>query len=86
MKTASNSSSKGSAWPSTFCTLRPLAAAACKQLLAQIGPQHIGAIGGDRLRQHAVAAAKIENAFALARREEVDHGTGKLRDEAPFTA
>ena len=53
-----------------------------KQLLAQIGPQHIGAIGGDCFREHAIAAAEVENAFALARREEIDHGTGKLRDEA----
>jgi hypothetical protein len=39
-----------------------------KQLLAQIDPQHIGAIGGDRFRQHAVAAAEVENALALPRR------------------
>jgi hypothetical protein len=64
--------------------LEALAGGDGKQLLAQIGPKHIGAVGGDRFSQHAVAATEVENALAVARREEIDHGTGKLRDEAPL--
>ena len=56
-----------------------------KQLLAQIDPQHIGAIGGDRFRQHAVAAAEVENALAL-RGEHDRRRAGKLETKRPFTA
>jgi hypothetical protein len=39
---------------------------------------------GDLLRQHTVAAAEVEDAFALPRRQEIEHRTGKLGDETAF--
>ena len=55
-----------------------------EHLLAQIGAKHVGAARGDLLRQHTVAAAEVEDAFALPRRQEIEHRTGKLGDETAF--
>jgi hypothetical protein len=55
-----------------------------EQLLAQIGAKHIGAARGDFLREYAVATAKVEDAFALPRRQQIEHRTGKLGDETAF--
>jgi hypothetical protein len=52
-----------------------------EQLLAQIGAKHVGAARGDLLSQHAVAAAKVEDALAFPRRQQIEHRTGKLGDE-----
>ena len=53
-----------------------------EQLLGEIGAKDLGPGSGDRLGQHAVAAAKIENALAPPWREHVEHGLGQVGDEA----
>ena len=50
VNTASNSSSKGSAWPSDLLHLEALGGSGGEQLLAQIGAKHVGAARGDLLQ------------------------------------
>ena len=74
---------EGKRMPIDLLHLEALGGGSCKQLLAQIGPQHIGA---DRRRSRPSARRRRsqdrECASPVPRREEVEHGTGKLRDEA----
>jgi hypothetical protein len=64
--------------------LEALGGSSFKQLLAQIGAKHVGAARCDLLRQHAIAAAEVEDALALPRREQIEHRAGKIGDETPF--
>jgi hypothetical protein len=64
--------------------LEALGGSGGEQLLAQIGAKHVGAARGDLLREYAVAAAKVEDALALHRRQQIEHRTGKLGDETAF--
>jgi hypothetical protein len=64
--------------------LEALGGSGGEQLLAQIGAKHVGAARGDLLREHAVAAAKVEDALALHRRQQIEHRAGKLGDETAF--
>ena len=64
-----------------FLHLEALGGSGCEQLLAQIGAKHVGAARGDLFSQHAVAAAKVEDALAFPRRQQIERRTGKLGDE-----
>ena len=64
-----------------FLHLEALGGSGCEQLLAQIGAKHVGAARGDFFSQHAVAAAKVEDALAFPRRQQIERRTGKLGDE-----
>lgn len=64
--------------------LEALGGSGGEQLLAQIGAKHVGSASGDLLGENAVAAAKVENALALPRRQQIEHRTGKVGDETAF--
>ena len=66
-----------------FLHLEALGGSGCEQLLAQIGAKHVGAALGDLFSQHAVAAAKVEDALAFPRRQQIERRTGKLGRNGP---